>query len=72
MLGLGIFRSPGNSTDIHPGWDRAAKSTMNWIGGIFLAALITLAVAVYTDARMTRCEPKSFAAVVGLCTVNAR
>jgi hypothetical protein len=45
---------------------------MNWIGGIFLAALITLAVAIYTDARMTRCEPKSFSAVVGLCTVVAR
>ena len=45
---------------------------MNWIGGIFLAAMITLAVAIYTDARMTRCEPKSFSAVVGLCTVQPR
>lgn len=45
---------------------------MNWIGGIFLAALITLAVAIYTDARMTRCEAKSFSAVVGLCTVTSR
>jgi hypothetical protein len=45
---------------------------MNWIGGIFLAALITLAVAIYSDARMTRCEPKSFAAVIGLCTVQPR
>jgi hypothetical protein len=43
---------------------------MNWIGGIFLAALIMLAVAIYSDARMTRCEPKSFSAVLGLCTVT--
>jgi hypothetical protein len=45
---------------------------MNWIGGIFLAAMITLAVAIISDARMTRCEPRSFAAVVGLCTVQPR
>jgi hypothetical protein len=44
---------------------------MNWIGGIFLLALISLAVAIIADARMTRCEPKSFAAVVGLCAVQA-
>jgi hypothetical protein len=42
---------------------------MNWIGGIFLTALIRFVVAIYTDARMTRCVAKSFAAVVGLCTV---
>ena len=45
---------------------------MNWIGGIFVAALITLAVAIYSDAVMTRCEPKSFSAAVGLCTVRPR
>lgn len=49
-----------------------ANQAMNWIGAIFLAALITVAVAIYSDARMTRCEPKSFAAVAGLCTVQPR
>jgi hypothetical protein len=42
---------------------------MNWIGGIFLAALITIAFAIYSDIAMTRCEPKSFSAMVGLCQV---
>jgi hypothetical protein len=42
---------------------------MNWIGGIFLAALITIAFAIYSDIAMTRCEAKSFSAVVGLCHV---
>jgi hypothetical protein len=45
---------------------------MNWIGGIFVAALITITFAIYSDIAMTRCEPKSFSAVVGLCTVRPR
>jgi hypothetical protein len=45
---------------------------MNWIGGIFVAALIAIAIAIYTDVAMTRCEPNTFASVVRLCTVTPR
>ena len=42
---------------------------MNWIGGIFIAALMAIAFEIYSDVTMTRCEARSFAAVVGLCKV---
>jgi hypothetical protein len=45
---------------------------VNWIGAIFLAALITIAFAIYSDIAMTRCEAKSFSAVVGLCSVGPK
>jgi hypothetical protein len=41
---------------------------MNWIGALFMAALITIAVAIHSDMAMTRCEAKSFSAWVGLCS----
>jgi hypothetical protein len=40
---------------------------MNWIGAIFIAALITVIFAGYSDV-MTHCEAKSFFGSVGLCT----
>ncbi len=42
--------------------------TMNWIGALFLAALITIAFAICSDITMTRCEAKSFSTAVGLCS----
>ena len=45
---------------------------MNWIGGIFLVALIAIVFAIYSDAAMTRCELNSFSSAVGLCTVRPR
>jgi hypothetical protein len=47
-------------------------ATMSWIGGIFVAALIAIALAIYSDVALTRCQPKTFAAVTGLCTVVPR
>jgi hypothetical protein len=41
---------------------------MNWIGTIFIAALITVIFAVYSDVTMTHFEAKSFFGSVGLCT----
>lgn len=41
---------------------------MNWVGGIFLLALTAVVVAVATDLRMTKCQPRSFYASVGLCS----
>ena len=41
---------------------------MNWIGAIFLAALITIAFAIYSDTAITRCVAGSFSAAVGLCS----
>ena len=34
----------------------------------FIAALITVIFAVYSDVTMTHCEAKSFFGTVGLCT----
>jgi hypothetical protein len=45
---------------------------MNWIGGIFVAALITIAFATYSDVTMTRCAAKSVSAMVGLCSVTPK
>jgi hypothetical protein len=45
---------------------------MNWLGGMFAAALITIAFAVYSDMTLTRCEAGSFAAIVGLCSVTLK
>jgi hypothetical protein len=42
---------------------------MNWIGAIFVAALVVIAFALYSDMTMTRCAAGSFAATVGLCTL---
>jgi hypothetical protein len=42
---------------------------MNWIGGVFLAAVVAIVFAIISDIAMTRCQPNSFAAVTGLCTV---
>ncbi len=39
---------------------------MNWIGGFFLSALITIAFAIYSDIAVTRCEAKSCSTAVGL------
>jgi hypothetical protein len=44
-------------------------AAMNWIGAIFVAALVVIAFALYSDMTMTRCAAGSFAATVGLCTV---
>jgi len=44
------------------------KAAMNWVGGIFLLALIAVVVAVGTDVHMTKCQPRSFYASVGLCS----
>jgi len=41
---------------------------MNWIGAIFLAALIAIAFAIYSDVAITRCVAGSFSAAVGLCS----
>jgi hypothetical protein len=45
---------------------------MNWIGGIFVAALIAIIFAIISDVSMTRCQPNSFASAAGLCTVVPR
>lgn len=42
---------------------------MNWLGGIFVAALAAIAFAIYSDAVMTRCKPGSFSAMLGWCSV---
>jgi hypothetical protein len=41
---------------------------MNWIGAVFLAALITVGFAFYSEMAMTRCTAKSFIAAVRLCS----
>jgi hypothetical protein len=43
---------------------------MNWMGGIFLAAAVAIAFAVYADANMTRWVPDSFYAVARLCAAT--
>ena len=43
---------------------------MNWIGGIFVAALIVIAFEIYSDATTTRCVPGSFFAIVRLCNAG--
>jgi hypothetical protein len=43
---------------------------MNWIGALFLAALITIGFAFYSDITMTRCAAKSLIATVGLCSLQ--
>jgi hypothetical protein len=48
------------------------ETAMNWIGGIFVAALIAVAFAIYSDVTFTRCTAKSLAAVVGLCSVTPK
>jgi hypothetical protein len=40
---------------------------MNWIGAIFLAALIAVVFAIYSDVTMAHCEANSFFGEVGLC-----
>ena len=47
---------------------KAGKTTMNWIATLFLAALITIAFAIYSDIAISRCEAGSFSAAVGLCS----
>jgi hypothetical protein len=44
---------------------------MSWVGGIFGLALVAVVMAVGTDAYMTECQPKSFYAIVGLCSPSA-
>ncbi len=46
--------------------------TMNWIGAIFLAALITIAFAIYSDVAISRCEVRSFSAVLGVCSPGVK
>jgi hypothetical protein len=45
---------------------------MNWVGGIFAAAVVTIAFALYSDMALKRCEAGSFAALVGLCSVTLK
>ena len=45
---------------------------MNWIGGIFVAALIMIAFEIYADATMTHCVPGSFFAIVRLCNAGTK
>ena len=45
---------------------------MNWIGGIFVAALIMIAFEIYADAAMTHCVPGSFFAIVRLCNAGTK
>jgi hypothetical protein len=41
---------------------------MNWIGAIFLAAVIAIGFSFYSDITMTRCSPTSFYATLRLCS----
>jgi hypothetical protein len=41
---------------------------MSWVDGIFSLALVAVVVAVGTDVYMTKCQPESFYAIVGLCS----
>jgi hypothetical protein len=43
---------------------------MNWIGGIFVAALVAIAFALVSDIAMTRCVARSFASLIALCRAN--
>jgi hypothetical protein len=45
---------------------------MNLIGVIFVAALIAIAFAVYSDMTITRCTAGSLAATVKLCSVASK
>ena len=45
---------------------------MNWIAGVFLAAVITISFAVYSDISMTKCAPGSFFAIIKMCDAKAR
>lgn len=45
---------------------------MNWLGGMFVAALIAIAFAIYSDATMTHCVPGSFFAIVRLCNAGTK
>jgi hypothetical protein len=47
---------------------KAYKAAMNWVGGIFGLALVAVVVAVGTDVYMTKCQPGSFYAAIGLCS----
>jgi len=44
---------------------------MSWVGGIFGLALVAVVIAVGTDVYMTKCQPGSFYAIVGLCSPSA-
>lgn len=44
---------------------------MSWVGGIFSLALVAHVVAVGTDVYMTKCQPGSIYAIVGLCSPSA-
>ena len=46
------------------------RGAMNWIGALFLAALLTVGFAFYSDIAITRCTPGSFFAAVGLCSTG--
>jgi hypothetical protein len=65
-----MFGNPRIPT-IRPAQQRR-RERLNWIGGIFLGALIAIAFSIYSDVGMTHCEPRSFAAVVGMCKVAPR
>ena len=41
---------------------------MGWVGGILGLALLAIVVAVGTDVYLTKCQPGSFYAIVGLCS----
>ena len=43
---------------------------MGWVGGILGLALLAVVVAVGTDVSMTKCQPASFYAIVGLCSLS--
>jgi hypothetical protein len=45
---------------------------MNWIGGIFVAALIMITFEIYADATMTHCVPGSFFTLVRLCNAGTK
>jgi hypothetical protein len=45
---------------------------MNWIGGMFVAALMMIAFEIYADATMTQCVPGSFSALVRLCYAGTK
>jgi hypothetical protein len=45
-------------------------ATINWIGALFLAALIAIEFALYSDIAITACVAKSFTAAAGLCKLQ--
>jgi hypothetical protein len=50
------------------GGEGEGEIAVRWLGGIFLLALIAIALAVYSDIAMTRCAAGSFFAVLGWCS----